>query len=145
MSSYLSRQQAEDRLLSRYGMDVSLTEGVLSLASEQLDAYYAPFTGSRLDEEQERAFPRSWLRPGDEAGIVPEPILDAVCLLAGAEAEGEDDTPVTAERVMQVSRTYAVGKVPKSIKRVALLVAPYQRPVDDEGDAGTAYVSRSWF
>ncbi len=135
MSSYLTRQQAEDRLLSRFGVDASVTEGDVALASEQVDAM-GPFTGSRLEAGQARAFPRSWLRPGDEAGVVPESVLDAACLLAGAEADGEDDTPVTSESVAQVSRSYAVGKVSTSRKRAAMLVKPYQRLADDGSYAG---------
>ncbi len=133
MSSYLTREQAEDRLLSRFGVDASLSEGDVDLASDEVDAM-GPFMGDRLEAGQARAFPRTWLRPGDEAGVVPEAVLDAVCLLA--KTAGEDDTPVQSERVMSASQTFAVGRVPREKKRAEMLLKPYKTPAGDGSYSG---------
>lgn len=124
MAAYLTREQYAARTGITVASAPSLLE--LRLASDAVDAF-GPFTGLRYAADQERAFPRTHLLPGDTENVVPERVLDAVALLGSAEADGEDEAPVKSESVMQASRTYAGAKVPRTTRRVAMLLGPYQR------------------
>ncbi len=119
MSSYLSRDEAEDRLLVRYGMDVWVMEWDLDVASDVVDRM-GPFFGTKYEQDQERAFPR-WSMPvyiEGESPPAPESILDAVALLAAAvKSQSDLDSGVTDETAV----------VSDAIRRVNVLLRPYQR------------------
>ncbi len=125
MPSYLTKAQAEDRLLARYGIDTTLGTGDVDAASDELDAS-GPFISQKKDSAQARAFPRSLLLDGTDntAGTVPDAVLDAVALLAYHAASNEGPA-VTAESMDGVSATYATPAEPLAFRRVRALLSPY--------------------
>lgn len=126
MASYLVAAAAQDRLLARYNITATLTDGDMDLASDELDALY-PFIGVLYDADQARRFPRSIEPDGSTGdGTVPSNILDAVSLLA-LDLVDDSGPPVTAESAGGVSVTYAVPKRHVNRRRVDALVHPYLR------------------
>lgn len=124
MASYLTADDAQDRLEDRYGLTSTLNEGDMNAASDELDAL-RPFLGSKYLTDQERAFPRSIEPDGsDSDGTVPDDILDAVALLAWLYAE-DPGPPVKSESAGGVSVTYASAKRHVNRRRVDALLRPY--------------------
>lgn len=124
MAAYLTREQYAARTGTVLADAPSLME--LRLASDAVDAS-GPFTGLRYVADQERAFPRTHLLPGDTENVVPERVLDAVALLAVFEASPEVSAAVKSQSDLDSSITYETAVVPDAIRRVGLLLAPYQR------------------
>lgn len=126
LNGYLSTNDAEARLWSRYGVEASLSTGDLEAASVELDAL-APFIGSKYDTsgDQELAFPRSINPDGTEGdGEVPERVLDWVAL-AAYTITSPDSPAVTSESIGSTSRTYSTSRVSPSTRRLAHLIEPY--------------------
>lgn len=98
----------------------------LRLASEAVDAY-RPFIGDKLLEDQAREFPRTWVRPGDTAEVVPESVLDAVVLIAALEASPEQVVSVSAESDLDTSVQYSRPVIPDAMRRAQILLSPYQK------------------
>ncbi len=116
---YLTREQAEDRLLSRYGFDASLLSGHAQAAGNRLDGF-APFSGLTLAEE------------------LPEAVLDWVALEAYKLSRG-DEPGVIAKSVAGLgSKTYARPSRAQAERLQEGLLAPYG-PFDP---LATAYVGR---
>lgn len=122
---YLTATQAAARLTA-YGVETTVYEGDLLIASDTLDAL-SPFIGERYDRDQERAFPRSETLPGDVEGETPGRVLDAVSLLAATEAEGGPEAPIKSEVVLSSEVTYATARTSPELRRVRALVRSYQR------------------
>lgn len=123
MAAYLTREECAARL--GVTVDEAPSNLDLLLASENVDAGYRPFVGERLTEEQAREFPRTWVRPGDVAEVVPESVLDAVVLLAALEASPEQVVAVTQESDLDTSVSYAAPVVPDAVRRAGILLRPY--------------------
>lgn len=117
MAPYLTATQINTRLYDRFGITATVTDADAEIASAELDSL-APFKGEKADPDQERQFPR-----GDDAAV-PEPILDAVALLAYQAVEDEGPA-IQSESVLDQSITYASPKVTQTSRRVLALVAPY--------------------
>jgi hypothetical protein len=97
----------------------------LRLASSAVDSS-GPFVGTRRTETQVLAFPRTVTLAGDIEGVVPDDVLDAVAVLAGAEKAGEEDAAVKSESVLDASVTYATATVPRHVKRADALLFRYR-------------------
>ncbi len=117
MPSYLTRQQIEDRLLSRFSVDASVSTGDAEIASDELDAM-TPFSGYKTDSEQTRQFPRN----GDT--VVPDAVLDWVALQA-LELADEHEPGVRAEGAGKANVSYSEPKRSQLERRMAGLLAPY--------------------
>lgn len=121
--SYLTADMAEARLFERYGIESEIFVGDLVIASRELDA--RPLVGEAYDATaQSLAFPRSYTVPGDEAGMVPEAILDWVALRAYQLAT-EDEPAVASESAGRVSVSYFRPKISQLERRMRRLLAPY--------------------
>jgi hypothetical protein len=129
MRSYLTKQEAEDRLLAAYGIDTSLGPGHVESASRWLGSR-GPFLGVKYASSQPLAFPRTYLRDGDVAGQVPEAVLDAVAARAYLVSE-PDEPGVTSSSVQHLgSKTYARPKLSRGeqlMMDVMLGLEPYLR------------------
>lgn len=123
-AAYLTRAEAAARLgLAEADAPSDLD---LRLASDAVDAS-GPFIGEKLAEEQAREFPRTWVRSGDIAEVVPDNVLDAVAILAQFEASPELVAAVKSESDLDSSITYETALVPEAFRRAGMLLAPYQR------------------
>ena len=117
MPSYLTRQQIEDRLLSRFSVDALVYTGDAEIASDELDAM-TPFAGYKTDSEQERQFPRN----GDT--VVPDAVLDWVALKA-LDLSDEHEPGVSSEGAGRVNVSYSEPKRSQLERRMAGLIDPY--------------------
>lgn len=118
--AYLTAQQATERLTARFGIDATLYDADVEIASAELDSM-APFRGAKTDPDQERQFPRTGTGGDTET---PEPILDAVALLAYQGAEDEEPA-IVSEAQRHASVTYATPRVSQNQRRIYALVSPY--------------------
>jgi hypothetical protein len=124
MASYLTATQAQDRLLARYGITATLTDGDMDAASDELDAL-SPFIGLLYATDQGRKFPRSLEPDGSDGdGTVPDNILDAVSLLALEYVE-DFGPPVKSEGAMSATVVYERPKRHVNRRRVDALIHPY--------------------
>lgn len=126
MAPYLTAGEAQDRLLARYQITATLSEGDMDAASDQLDAL-RPFIGGLYDAStpQTRLFPRD-IEPGGAtgAGVVPDNILDAVSLMALEYVE-DYGPPVKSEAAMSATVTYERPKRSANRRRIDALLRPY--------------------
>lgn len=124
---YITTSDAETRLLSRFGVTATLTDGDVEIASDELD-FMRPFIGAKLvtDGTQERAFPRSITPDGEtnEETDVPGAVLDWVVLCAYRLAT-DDAPPVTSEGAGSVNVSYASPKPSQTDRRMQRLIEPY--------------------
>lgn len=125
---YIAPATAEARLSSRYALSATLLTGHLLVASMRLDEE-APFLGVKLRVQQDREWPRSFkygwpnmiATPSpvmvsseyggawylDYEGVVPEQIVDWVCLEAYRLVKMDVDKVVESEGVTGASVHYA--------------------------------------
>ena len=125
---YLTGIECEIRLGDRFNLEYEVTDGDAEIASQELDAM-GPFIGSKLDSEQENAFPRS-INPDGTENVSEDPpavILDLVALSAYRLAA--DDAPALSSRSVQdLSESYAVPRQSQAERRMAGLagsLSPY--------------------
>jgi hypothetical protein len=125
MAPYLTAAQIEDRLDGRFGISTTITDGDAEIATYELEAL-APFIGSKLDSEQERAFPRTINPDGttNEDEDPPDAVLDWVALCAYTMS-AEETPGITSESIGSTSRSYATPKTNQTSRRMSVLVEPY--------------------
>lgn len=122
--SFLTAAEAEDLLLSRYGIDASLLPGHVEAASGNLDGG-GPYYGSKVSSTQSLAFPRSYTAPGDTANLVPENVKVWVALEAYKLSKA-DEPGVTSKSVDGIgSKSYARPGVPIEVRLQSGLLNPY--------------------
>jgi hypothetical protein len=122
---YLTGEEIAARLLDRFTITATVGDGDAAIASAELDGA-GLFIGSRLDPDQEHAFPRS-VTPGgveNEDTTVPDAILDWVALCAYRISE-VDAPAVKSWSRSGVSETYASSMPSQSERRMANLLNPY--------------------
>ncbi len=117
MPSYLTRQQIEDRLLSRFGYEAEILDGDADIASDDLDSM-RPFLGRKTDSTQAREFPRN-------SEIIQDDVLDWVALRAYQLAT-DDEAPVSSESAGRVSVSYFRPKLSQTERRMRSLRKPYR-------------------
>jgi hypothetical protein len=127
---YLTPAAAMANLTTRYGLSSNLVYGHLLTASMRCDEE-GPFQGVKIDPEQEREWPRTFkygwpniiaapsamlvstTYPGawylNYEGVVPQQIVDWVCLEAWKLTNLPFDRMTTAESVTGASVHYAEG------------------------------------
>ena len=138
--AYLTATEARARLLSRFNLEADITEGDAEVASIELDAS-GPWIGKRYDTSQERAFPRSILPGGATGdGEVPEPVLDALVLIAYRIAEDEGPG-IKSESVLDRSVTYDSPKISRTTTRIEMLLGQYRTSGRESFNSG-AVVAR---
>lgn len=123
-SAYLSASDAVLRLLG-FGIEAEVEPVDVVAATLELDAM-RPFIGDRYGgDAQSLAFPRTVEPDGSSGGgVVPEPVLDAVSLLALAYAEDEGP-PLKSEGIMSANVTYSSPKRSVNRRRVDALLWSY--------------------
>lgn len=139
MASYLTADEAIDRLIDRAEIEAAITPLDVEAASSELDSL-APFIGGKYDTSgaQELAFPRSINPDGTEGdGEVPERVLDWLAL-AAYTLTASNSPAITSESIGSTSRTYATPKVSQTERRMAHLIEPYLLKVGQRvGVSGT--------
>lgn len=123
MAAYLTEEEAQERL-ARYGYEAAVPEGYLEIASSEVDSL-GPYRGRKAERDQELAFPRR----GDPE--VPAAVLDATALLAYGHATGGEEAPVTSEKWLDASITYASPVLPAERRLAAKLLWSLQRRVGE--------------
>ncbi len=124
MSLYLTAAEAEDLLLSRYGIDASLLPGHVDAASGNLDGG-GPYYGYKVSSTQPLAFPRSYTAPGDTANTLPENVKAWVALEAYKLSKA-DEPGVTSKSVDGIgSKSYARPGIPIEVRLQSGLLTPY--------------------
>jgi hypothetical protein len=150
-TAYISPGDAEARLNTRYvvtcGGAVQLDEGTLLIASMNLDEE-APFFGVKVDPTQDREWPRTFksgwpnLLGGPSPimvtnqlagafylgyeGVVPEQVVDWVCLEAYRIVTLPFDRDVTSESALGASVHYARDPGSSQLDRMqAALLSPF--------------------
>lgn len=125
---YLSPEDAEARLYSRYGIESSLSVGDIAAGSQKVDMS-GPFIGSKLvtDGTQLLEFPRS-MNPDGTANTntaIPDSVLDYAALCSYGQSV--DETPgVKSEGAGSVSATYEEPRYSQTVTRKGELLTPYQ-------------------
>lgn len=123
---YLSPEDAEARLFSRFGIESSLGAGDVAAASSELDLM-RPFIGTKLvtDGTQTLEFPRSIKPDGTTAtSTVPDAVLDYVALCA-YRLSVDDPPPVKSSGAGSVNVTYMDSKASQTDRRMEYLLEPY--------------------
>lgn len=159
--AYISAPNAVQTLANRYpmfatlptGANLPVSEGVVLAASMMVDEE-GPFFGVKLIVQQEREWPRTFLygwpnmiatpspvlvteqRPGafylDYEGVVPQQILDCVCLEYWRMCALRPDVEVISESVTGASVHYnpwtgQKGSLPAQLDRImSALLSPFQ-------------------
>lgn len=139
-TGYLSPEEAEARLWSRYRMEAALSAGDVEVASNELDSR-GPFIGIRRDTAQLLEFPRSVNPDGTTSSAdVPAAVLDWVALYA-YRLSSDDPPAITSSGAGSVSVSYAASKPSQSERRMVGLLEPwYRRSGDLVGNRGERYV-----
>ena len=121
MTSYLDPTSAADLIaslgLSKLAAKPAAEQAtLLLLASLDIDAA-GPWQGSKCDDAQERAFPRSWAGSGQQAAgsEVPDDVLAAVALQADALCDTTRQTRLAKLRDGLAS--VSVGSLSESYSR----------------------------
>lgn len=112
--AYVTLTEAIDKLAG-FGVSdsvptpVKLTDQLLRMASDRLDALHSPFVGGRYSLSQDRQFPRDETLEGDVAGQVPDAVKEWVAMEAySLSRDGKAETPVVSVSVSDLgSTTYA--------------------------------------
>src|SRR5215207_3076663 len=105
-AAYLTPSEAQARLVL-YSIDATPTAKELELASNRLDLM-GGFLGLKAQEDQLRAFPRTYVYLDDVEGDVPTAILDWVALTA-YQLSQDDEPPIITERIDTISQQYTRG------------------------------------
>jgi hypothetical protein len=145
--SYVTSKDAEDRLSTRYGLTVDLADGILLAATMAVDEE-APFIGVKYTVTQEREWPRTFKygwpnmlgAPSpimvsnqlagafylDYEGVVPEQVVDWVCLEAYRMVTLPFDRSVVSESVTGISVRYDIRDGISQLDRIqASLLSPF--------------------
>jgi hypothetical protein len=105
--AYLTAQQAEDRLLSRFGIDAALLPGHADTAGTHLESL-APFRGFALTDDP-----------------LPAPVLDWLALEAYELAVNEEPGVASQSTQHLGSKTYATPKLSNAARLQRGLLRPY--------------------
>jgi hypothetical protein len=128
MAAYLELPEAIERLEAYEAPPASIarvTHADLRAASDYLDSL-APFYGEK-PEEQARQFPRVDAELDEnEEPIIPDAILDYVCLRA-MHVAADEEPAVISESAGRTSATYAYPKISQTRRRMQYLLQPYLR------------------
>jgi hypothetical protein len=116
---YIAEDEAQSRLMDRFGIDDEPYPALLELASNELDQRGGPWIGDRYSGSSGapsgatgRVFPRS-IQPDGTAtdatnAAIPEEVLDYIVLRA-AELTSEPEAAISSRSVGDLSISYAGG------------------------------------
>lgn len=144
---YISASSAMERLTSYWGLTSTLAEGHLLVASIHADQE-GPFFGVKVNVEQERAWPRTFMYgwpniiaaptpvlvseqfPGafylNYEGVVPQQIVDWVCLEAFRLTNLPLLQSISSEGVTGASVHFALGEPAELDRMMHALISPFR-------------------
>ena len=123
-ASYMTANEAQERLWSRYAIQSVINTGDVAVASYELDSKKYRFLGDAYAELQVLGFPRSINLAGDVIGQVPERVLDWVALRA-RQVSRPSTPPAIKEQVDTLSVEYTHGKRDRVDVLMEDLLRPY--------------------